>query len=338
MKFMRILLGFILLSFCSKGQSNHFVYIQTDNKQPFYIKFQDQIISSSDAGYVIIPALPDGAYQLVIGFPKNQAAPIAVPIVIKGNDQGYLIQKNIDNQLELINFQTLEIATPIRDSSSSTIIYETITDEFSSVLAAATNTALTRKQKSIRKETPVTVIPKDTISTKMPIQDSIQNIDQSIVAEIIMLQTSIDSFGRHSTYLINDSNKTDIVSIDIDYPLLDTVSQHLSDTLVIALDSSVQVNQCKIIANQQDVDQLEINMKLLIDEEKMIAVAHNEFQVKCFSTEQVKYLSNLFLIEDNKCSFLLDAYAFTMDVVNFKNLQVLLLTEKNIKRFTETVR
>ena len=337
MKFLRILLVFLVLSFYSKGQSNHFVYIQTEKKQPFYIKLNNQILSSTDAGYVIIPMLTVGDYQLVIGFPKNQHPPITFLISINGNDLGFMIQQNADEKLALLNLQTAEIIQQKEDAGSSKIIYETNTDEFSKVLAAATNTTLIRRQIITIKEIPV--ISNDTaVAIKPILLDSIKQNDKSIVAEIIKLQSFTDSFGRHSTYLINDSITTEIVSIDIDYSMLDTLHLHPSDMLVMALDSSVLGNLCKIIANQQDVDQLEANMKLMIDEEKMIVAAHDEFLIKCFSTEQIKYLCNLFAREDNKCSFLLEAYPFTIDRINFKTLELLLTTDINIKRFTETVR
>jgi hypothetical protein len=46
---------FISISVAVKAQQNYFIYVQTDNKQPFYVKMNDKVMSSSGAGYLVIP-------------------------------------------------------------------------------------------------------------------------------------------------------------------------------------------------------------------------------------------------------------------------------------------
>ena len=66
----------ILLMFVSalsvKAQQIHFVYLQTENGQPFYVRLNNKVLSSSPAGYIILPELKDGDYHLKVGFPKNE--------------------------------------------------------------------------------------------------------------------------------------------------------------------------------------------------------------------------------------------------------------------------
>jgi hypothetical protein len=38
-----------------QSQQNHFIYIQTENKKPFYVKQDKKIYSSSATGYLSFP-------------------------------------------------------------------------------------------------------------------------------------------------------------------------------------------------------------------------------------------------------------------------------------------
>jgi len=50
-----ILLLFIC-SFCGlKAQQNHFIYIETENKQAFYVKLDKKLYASSPWGYLVMP-------------------------------------------------------------------------------------------------------------------------------------------------------------------------------------------------------------------------------------------------------------------------------------------
>jgi len=66
---------FIFILFCglfAKAQQVHFIYLQTENSQPFYVKLDKKVVSSSSAGYLILPKLIDGDYKLSVGFPKKE--------------------------------------------------------------------------------------------------------------------------------------------------------------------------------------------------------------------------------------------------------------------------
>src|SRR5436853_6412102 len=54
------------------AQQTHFIYLQTEGAQPFYVKINNKVISSSPAGYLILSKLPDGEFDLGVGFPKKE--------------------------------------------------------------------------------------------------------------------------------------------------------------------------------------------------------------------------------------------------------------------------
>ncbi|MEO7766014.1 MAG: hypothetical protein ABIS01_01265, partial [Ferruginibacter sp.] len=43
-----------------KAQQNHFIYVQTENRQPFYVKVNSKLYSSSATGYLVVAKLKEG--------------------------------------------------------------------------------------------------------------------------------------------------------------------------------------------------------------------------------------------------------------------------------------
>jgi hypothetical protein len=86
----------LLFSFaCSLGvmaQQQHFVYIQTENGQPFYVQIDNAIYSSSASGYVLLAPLIDSSYKIAIGFPKSESPQQQYSFTIDNNDLGFLLK------------------------------------------------------------------------------------------------------------------------------------------------------------------------------------------------------------------------------------------------------
>lgn len=73
-------------------------------------------------------------------------------------------------------------------------------------------------------------------------------------------------------------------------------------------------------------------------DEKMIKVATKYFRSKCFSTEQIKDLSYLFLKDEGKYLFFDAAYPFTSDSDQYQTLQSQLRDEYYLNRFKAMIR
>jgi hypothetical protein len=159
---MRTLLLFVFLCgnlyFC-EAQQNYFVYLQTDNKQPFYVKVNEKVFSSSSSGYVVVPKLQNGNHVFSIGFPKNEWPQQVIPVTITGKDQGYILKNFESKGWGLFNMQTLDVvmsnsSTPASSQPSGTT---TRTDQFSNTLADVVNTPSIKeisKEENKQKEVP----------------------------------------------------------------------------------------------------------------------------------------------------------------------------------------
>ena len=131
---------FLLVSFVGLSQQNHFIYLQTDNKQPFYVKMDRKLMSSTASGYLIIPKLLDSAYQLTIGFPMNEWPEQRLTCTVNQADAGYLLKNFGEKGWALFNLQSMALV--MADTASVNdiaVIKVNKEDRFAEVLANVVN-------------------------------------------------------------------------------------------------------------------------------------------------------------------------------------------------------
>jgi hypothetical protein len=137
MKNLVLLVTLLVSCVCASAQKVFFIYLQSDNYSPFYIKMNDKIYSSTTSGYLILSSLVDSTYSFAIGFPSSQPES-RFKVSLNGKDKGFLI-KNFDTGLGLFDLQNLSITKEIKDNSPTNISYIRRNDEFSSMLSKAAN-------------------------------------------------------------------------------------------------------------------------------------------------------------------------------------------------------
>jgi hypothetical protein len=134
------ILLFLLTGFGAFSQKDYFVYIQTDNNQPFYVLMDGKTFSSSDRGYLILSGLQGQAYQFVIGFPKNAFSEQNFMLNISNKDAGYQLKNFGDKGWGLSNYQTAEVTMNRNSENGNSMISGTRkTDSFSILLSNVVN-------------------------------------------------------------------------------------------------------------------------------------------------------------------------------------------------------
>ncbi len=129
-----------LLSVGVRAQTYRFIYIQTENKQPFYVKMDKRTLNSSASGYIILSKLVDNAYRLVIGFPGNEWPEYRFTIEVNETNAGYLFKKAGEFNWDLYNLQTqkplvLQKAEAVNNTEESVIT----DNEFARILSEVVN-------------------------------------------------------------------------------------------------------------------------------------------------------------------------------------------------------
>nr|WP_295873428.1 DUF4476 domain-containing protein [uncultured Chitinophaga sp.] len=105
----------------AQGQQ-HYVYIQSEKGQPFYVKVNGQVLSSTERGYIILPRLDAGTIPMSIGYAQSEgpAQEQKFYVRIGKNDQGFLLKKGA-----LYNLQTFrETKADNGDGSAATAAAE----------------------------------------------------------------------------------------------------------------------------------------------------------------------------------------------------------------------
>lgn len=154
-RFLFLLLFFFQAHFLL-AQQNYFVYIQTDNKQPFYVRVQEKLYSSSSSGYLIIPRLQEGSYEFKIGFPKSEWPEQNLAVTITNTDLGFSLKNFGDNGWGLLNLQSLQLE--MASNASKPAGNETAAnsqDVFANTLADIVNTPSIKEKKKEMSNEPV---------------------------------------------------------------------------------------------------------------------------------------------------------------------------------------
>ena len=394
-----------------KAQKVYFIYLQSENTAPFYVRMAGQIQSSTSEGYLIIPNLKDSVYLVSIGQPGKQDEP-RFTITISRGDRGFLI-KNIGGTVSLFDLQTLAVYKPI-SAETTTTQRVTRNDNFTRLLAkVADDTTLlsepvviVKEQKTKPKEvqpevaavkenvapkensgeqistpgivtrdkvlieTPVVekdsgdVVSKKTEVTPEPIKDSVLTVKKqevpatnkeeykrSQVTKKSEISTS-DGFGL--IFLDELDGIVDTIQLVIPNPkiiFVDTAEKQQAQVKqfpeisaekdsvkdkapVNSLETSANLkSQCISLATDDDFFKMRRDMTAKNNDEEMIAEAKKHFKSKCFRTEQIKYLTSLFLTEESKYQFFDAAYMHISDQEKFKFLQSELKDNYYINRF-----
>jgi hypothetical protein len=443
----------------ARAQQTHFVYLQTEDGRPFYIKINNKILSSSSAGYLILPNLTDGDYSLSVGFPKKEFPEENFQIAINKKNEGFLLKNFGEKGWGLFNMQFYSVVMGGNTDATASSLKNLQDDPFSRMLAnVVKDSSILQKKEPLKEEVPVSAKVDSPVakidSTITRVDSSVAKADSSVakndssVAKIDSTITKVDStvtivektgtlLLSPATLFLSKKNKDGIEMIYIDHnqnlndtirifipsekPIVETfnvdtgivqnvkssitphtdtasmvieppVSQMKSDTTVVdttlgvspekkkivankdtaiakkmdevkkpevnsqdsvvrtgnkaeitkkddmvvlpkVVQSSSSNSDCKAFAAVQDFLKLRKKMASGNSDDNMIKIAKKAFHAKCFSTEQIKNLSFLFLTNSGKYMFFDLAYPFASDSDQYDTLQSQLTDSYYINRF-----
>ena len=217
MRNLLLIFAFLVSSVCVSAQKVYFVYLQSDNSSPFYVKMNDKIYSSATSGYLILSNLVDSTYNFSVGFPSSQYEAKFV-ISLDGKDRGFLV-KNFDSGLGLFDLQNLTITNAQKDESAKNISYVHRNDDFSSLLSrAAKDTTLlyavvkTKEDDvTVKKEEPIKSEPKQvTVETAAPKDTNSVSVTQNDIASEMKKPDSVSVRPLNSEIKSDNQNVSSV--------------------------------------------------------------------------------------------------------------------------------
>ena len=186
----------------AQAQLNHFIYLQTDNQQPFYVKYNNRIISSSATGYLILSKLKDGVVDFAVGFPKSDQQEQQFQCNIQQADKGFLIKNFNEKGWGLYDLQSSSVvyAAVKTDPKVNTTTVSTIpaNDPFSNMLSKVTQDS-TVKTVNVVKE-PVVEKPAEIVEQKPVVTAPVTPVKDSIAA----VQTSTEPEKPKEQPVVNE--------------------------------------------------------------------------------------------------------------------------------------
>lgn len=280
---------FFLYLTAINAQEKHFIFIQSETNQPFYVQLNNNVFSSTGNGYLNIAQLTQGKYYLIIGFAKNSYPEQKFVVAINDGEAGagFTLKQQADKAWVLVNYITGALIT--------TDIIEIKTIIQPPVVAEVAAPQLIVENKIVA---PVITHPAVSLSVRKTYdRKSAQGIDQVYV------------------------DKTDTVAIFI--PTTDNaVKTTANKPITIGLPAATTntVGKCSSIANKEDFYKLRLEMAAATTDAVMIDAGKKAFAKKCFTVEQLKNLGVLFLSEQSRYNFFEVAKTHVSDAENFKNL------------------
>lgn len=408
MKKLTLAILLLVVSFTVYSQKVYFIYLQTENEQPFFVKMNDKVYSSSGSGYLILSKLRDTICDFSLGFPQNKWPERNFSVAFNKRDHGYLLKNFGEKGWGLFDLQTLAIQMPVAITSTTenkTTQQTNDVSPFTEILSKASNdpslkeksveqVPSEKKADTVKTETEKKSEPKveTTIFAEVKKEEPQKKAEEMTTekkeepkAEIKEEPVQRDTFNHEDVYKQSVVTKKSESSTTEGFGLIfiDQISNETSDTIrllipnpkpVIVIPSQQPVVEKKFLeistdsvkaetpetvqkvtnepvavkkaekgncteqANEADFFNLRKIMAGVMGDDEMVAEAKRIFKTKCFSTEQIRNLSLLFLNDAGKYKFFDAAYEYVTDAFNFGSLQRELKDEYYINRFKAMLR
>lgn len=225
---MKYFLSIFLLCFCLSNvlaQEKHFVFIQSDNNQPFYVLLSGKLLSSTATGYVIIPKLANSNYNISIGFAKNAFPEQSFQFVIENKDLGFTLKNFGEKGWGLSNLQSLavmmaevsntnEVAKAINEKAAPKDDFEPLISFNKKIKDTPAETDSAANTLSDEPEAATNEIPKDQeVNPDNAVTKENNNITDTVNVQKVSEMKDAD--GVHLSYAEDNGKKTDTIHVII---------------------------------------------------------------------------------------------------------------------------
>lgn len=231
-RFLKLLLINLLLFSSAFSQSKHFLYFETQNRQPFFARIKDKVYSSTESGYLIIPQLTEATYLITIGFPKNILPAHKYNIKIQDKDLSYRLEVKDSVLWDVYDVQNSTVLIAAEVAKPQVSYTQTQNDEFTNVLAQVSNTPSVKNinpdsEVETKTDTAIVSVSAKSVSEAKPPMPA-STAKESTVINISQTMSLIDSTGRSMIYTVKNGMKNDTVVVFISYKKSENIIQNQS--------------------------------------------------------------------------------------------------------------
>lgn len=332
MKVIRKSLMLLILSVCFlelTAQEKHVIFIQNENKQPFYVQLNGQTFSSTNSGFLILSQLVIGKYYLITGFPKNIYPEQKFIVDIEKYDKEFSLKKITDKDFVLVDMidnvtlnaekeasviinREAEVKKPIVKKDTVAVVPEIKKEVVAEKADVAINAPVTAAAATPPVSAPAIITAPVMINTKAN-------------PKIVKIFEKVSATGVDLIFIDKTNTKTDTVAVYIpasgEKPLT-RVAEPVKPTPVKAtVPLDFPAVSSKPAATNEDFLKTRLDMAGATTEEEMLRAAKLSLKNKTYTTEQIKNLGVLFLSEKGKLRFFEIAKPSVSDSSQFATLQ-----------------
>lgn len=346
--------------------AQHYLFIEAEGQQPFYIKRGSETYSSTASGFLILSKLTVKELDFIIGFPNKLYPEISFKVNGLDHDRGFLLKQNQDKGWILLDRAgagiiaggavTPQVLSAVAGNSSA---------GFADLLADATGDK-SLLEKNNYAPAPVTkpvVVNsktnsnsnsiKKTQSQQLPPKPKSWGIIRSIVQ-------SDDSTAMRITYFEKNAKENwDTIFVEIEKPLksisplgiepvISQSNQPVESPVSFLEKATVQVNNkvenflstdcINPIALPKDVREVQRKMSKSASLDEQIATASKAMTERCFTTRQVRELGTVFWEEQQRLIFFARVRKWVSDPALYGELEQSFLQEGSKKAFRDMLK
>jgi hypothetical protein len=206
--------------------AQHYLFIEADGQQPFYLKQGNRMVSSSAAGFLILPKITASEMEFSIGFPKNSYPEVSFYVNGTDRDRGFQLKLMEGQGWSLFDRTSLEVIKGEVPKAAPIEMQLTQKEEgsFAKLLATATDdkSLLERipKKDSVEKASPSKPITKaglTAVASKSGLKDSLGKKDKVILPPISISTQMEDEDVKQLVYVEKTiKGSPDTITVEIE--------------------------------------------------------------------------------------------------------------------------
>ncbi len=332
--------------------AQHYIFIEADGQQPFYLKQGNTMVSSSASGFLIIPKITASEMEFSIGFPKNIYPEVSFYINGTDRDRGFQLKLMEGQGWSLFDRTSLEVikgevpkAAPVQMN-----LPQKEEGGFAKLFAIATDdkSLLEKmpKKDSVEKTSPgKAIITKGStvVATKSGLKDSLSKKDKVILPPISMITQMEDEDVKRFVYVEKTIKGTaDTIPVEIEKQKIvaktEPLTQPQDTTMTATPPKASPIIVCdRPIADYKDIRSLQKKLLGIVSDEGQRMYAVKIFGQKCFNCKQALEIGWFFVDENSRLQLFKVLKPLIADKASFGSLEVSFFKEENITAFRALV-
>ena len=348
--------------------AQHYFFIEADKQQPFYVRYEGQLVSSSAIGFLLVPKVTSEKFVLTIGFPRNQYPEQHFELTEMDRDRGFQLKDFGEKGWGLFDRVSLAIIMPQAATAADKALVPTkkSNNGFADVLAEVTGDSTLIPAKPMPKpavqpsavtvEKPAAAIEAQpatapvakpsaaTVVQPPPAVQSNPATQQEKKPVITSIVVQEDDKVRQMMFVEERSaGVRDTIRVEIAKKVLtQEPSQKTVATTALTQEPSQKtvttIPVCdRPFADVKDFRNLQRRILGLSDLKEQITVVVKALNEKCYSSRQVMDLGWLFTDERHRLSLFEAILGKVADPDQFGKLEAVFMKDENVKAFRRLI-